>query len=66
MPFRKTTFMDSSGTGPLAEGWGEVLARRVHEEAGADLDLDADDMEQIAKSAACAVAKTGRKGDNLI
>ena len=57
MPFRKTTFMDSSGTGPLAEGWGKVVARRVHEEAGADLDLDADDMEQIAKSAACAVAK---------
>ena len=57
MPFRKTTFMDSSRTGPLAEGWGKVVARRVHEEAGADLDLDADDMEQIAKSAACAVAK---------
>ena len=25
--------------------------------SGADLDLDADDMEQIAKTAACAVAK---------
>ena len=24
MPFRKTTFMDSSRTGPLAEGWGKV------------------------------------------
>jgi len=54
--------MDSSGTGPLAEGWGKVVARRVHEEAGADLDLDADDMEQIAKNAACAVAKGTLEG----
>jgi hypothetical protein len=57
MPFRKSTVMDSSGTGPMAEGWGKIVARRVHEEVGADLDLDADDMEQIAKFAACAVAK---------
>lgn len=57
MPFRKAALMDSSGTSSLAEGWGKVVARRVHEEVGADLDLDADDMEQIAKTAACAVAK---------
>jgi hypothetical protein len=57
MPFRKEALMDSSGTGSMAEGWGKVVARRVHEEVGADLDLDADHMEQIAKSVACAVAK---------
>lgn len=57
MPFRKEALMDSSGAGSMAEGWGKVVARRVHAAVGAELDLDADDMEQIAKSAACAVAK---------
>jgi hypothetical protein len=57
MPFRKSTSMDWSEAGTMAEGWGKIVARRVHEEVGADLDLDADDMEQVAKSAACAVAK---------
>jgi hypothetical protein len=58
MPFRKAALMDSSGTGALAERWGKVVARRVHEKAGADLDLDADDMEQFAKTVACTVAKS--------
>jgi len=49
--------MDSTGIGRVAEGWGKVVARRVQEEVGPDLDLDADDIEQIAKGAACAVAK---------
>jgi hypothetical protein len=44
MPFRKAALMDSSGAGALAEGWGKVVARRVHEEAGADFDLNADDI----------------------
>lgn len=57
MPFRKSPLRDSTGIGRVAEGWGKVVARRVQEEVGPDLDLDADDIEQIAKGAACAVAK---------
>jgi hypothetical protein len=57
MPFRKSPLMDSTGIGQVADGWGKVVARRVQEEVGPDLDLDADDIEQIAKDAACAVAK---------
>jgi hypothetical protein len=50
--------MDSAGIGRVAEGWGKVVARRVEEEVGPDLDLDADDIEQIAKTAALAVVKS--------
>jgi hypothetical protein len=57
MPFRKSPLMDSTGVGGMAEGWGKIVARRVHEQVGPDLDLDADDIEQVAMSAACAVAK---------
>ena len=57
MPFRKSSLMDSGGVGRVAEGWGKVVARRVEEQVGPDLELDADDIEQIAKNAACAVAK---------
>ncbi len=57
MPFRKSPLMDSTGIGRVAEGWGKVVARRVHEEVGPDLDLDADEIEQVAKDAACTVAK---------
>ncbi len=57
MPFRKSSLMDSTGVGEMAEGWGKIVARRVEEHVGPDLDLDADDIEQIAMRAACAVAK---------
>lgn len=57
MPFRKSSLMDSTGIERVAEGWGKVVARRVEEQVGPDLDLDADDIEQFAKGAACAVAK---------
>ncbi len=57
MPFRKSSSMDSTGIARVAEGWGKVVARRVHEEVGPELDLDVDDIEQFAKDAACAVAK---------
>lgn len=57
MAFRKSPLMDSTGIGRVAQGWGKVVARRVQEEVGPDLDLDADDIEQIARDAACAVAK---------
>jgi len=57
MPFRKSSLMDSGGVGRVAEGWGKVVARRVEEQVGPNLELDADDIEQIAKNAACAVAK---------
>jgi hypothetical protein len=49
--------MDRSGVEQMAQGWGKIVARRIHEEVGPDLDLDADDIEQIAVSAARAVAK---------
>jgi hypothetical protein len=57
MPFRKATLMDATGIAPMAQGWGKVVARRVQEQIGPDLDLDADDIEQIARGAACAVAQ---------
>jgi hypothetical protein len=57
MPFRKSTSMDSVGIARVAQGWGKVVARRVEEEVGPDLELDADEIEQLAKGAACAVAK---------
>ena len=52
MPFRKSPSMDRAGVERLAEGWGKVVARRVHEEVGPELDLDADDIEQMAVTAA--------------
>ena len=57
MPFRKSPSMDRTGVERMAEGWGKVVARRVHEEVGPDLDLDADDIEQMAATAARAVAR---------
>ena len=57
MPFRKSPPMDRTGIDSMAEGWGKVVARRVHEEVGPDLDLDADDIEQMAITAARAVAR---------
>ena len=57
MPFRKSSSMDHAGVERLAEGWGKVVARRVHDELGPELDLDADDIEQVASAAARAVAR---------
>jgi len=57
MPFRKSPSMDRAGVERLAEGWGKVVARRVHDEVGPELDLDADDIEQMAVTAARAVAR---------
>ena len=57
MPFRKSSSMDRDGVERLAEGWGKVVARRVHDEVGPELDLDADDIEQMAVVAARAVAR---------
>jgi hypothetical protein len=57
MPFRKSSSMDSTGIERVAQAWGKVVARRVEEQVGPQLDLDADDIEQCARGAACAVAK---------
>jgi hypothetical protein len=57
MPFRKSPLMDSTGIQRVAEGWGKVVARRVEEQFGPGLDLDADDIEQFAKDAACTLAR---------
>jgi hypothetical protein len=57
MPFRKSSSIDSSGIAQVAQGWGKVVARRVEEEVGPDLDLDADQIERFARDAACVVAK---------
>ena len=48
MPFRKSSLMDSTGIPGMAQQWGKIVARRVHEQVGPDLDLDADDIEQVA------------------
>ncbi|WP_165236057.1 hypothetical protein [Aquisphaera insulae] len=57
MPFRKSSSMGTAEIEKLAESWGKVVARRVHEEVGPDLDLDADDIEQMGIAAACVVAR---------
>jgi len=57
MLFRKSSLVSSTGVGGMAKGVGKIVARRVHEQVGPDLDLDADDIEQIALNAAYAVAK---------
>jgi hypothetical protein len=57
MPLRKSPSMDRAGVERLAEGWGKVVARRVHDEVGPELDLDADAIEQMAVTAARAVAR---------
>jgi hypothetical protein len=57
MPFRKSPSMDRDGIERLAGSWGKVVARRVHDEVGPELDLDADDIEQVAVVAARAVAR---------
>src|SRR4051795_4435795 len=57
MPFRKSPSMDSTGIARVARGWGKVVARRVEEQVGPDLDLDADEIERFAKGAACAMAR---------
>ena len=57
MPFRKSSSMDRTGVERMAQGWGKIVARRVHEEVGPELDLDADDIEQMAAVAARAVAR---------
>jgi hypothetical protein len=57
MPFHKSPSMDRSGVEQMAHGWGEIVARRIYEKLGPELDLDADGIEQIAASAARAVAK---------
>ena len=58
MPFRKSPSMDRAGVERLAEGWGKVVAHRVHEEVGPELDLDADDIERMAVTAARTVARS--------
>ena len=57
MPFRKSPSMDSPGIARVAQGWGKVVARRVEEQVGPDLDLDADQIERFAKGAASAMAR---------
>ena len=57
MPFRKSSSMDYSEITRVAHGWGKVVARRVEEEVGPELDLDADDIERFARDAACAMAR---------
>jgi hypothetical protein len=57
MPFRKSPSMDRAGVERIAQGWGKIVARRVHEDVGPDLDLDADQIEQVAVTAARAVAR---------
>ena len=57
MPFRKPPSMDRTGVERMAEGWGRIVARRVHEDVGPGLDLDADDIEPMAAVAARAVAR---------
>jgi len=42
MPFHKSPSMDRSGVEQIAEGWGKIVAWRVHADVRPDLDLDLD------------------------
>jgi hypothetical protein len=64
-PFGKSPSMDRDGVERIAAGWGKVVARRVHDEVGPELDLDAHDIEQMAVTAARAVAR-GTIADYLV
>ena len=57
MPLPKSPSRDRSGVEKLAAGWGKIVARRLPEDRGPDLDLDADDIEHLAATAARAVAR---------
>lgn len=57
MPFSQSVSMERTGVESMAQGWGKIVARRIHDDVGADLDLDADDIEQVAATAARAVAR---------
>ena len=57
MPFHKAKLIGSTGVERMALQWGKIVARRVEEAVGSELDLDADDIEQIAATAACVMAK---------
>lgn len=37
MPFRKLPSMDRTGVDWMAQGWGKIVARRVHEQVGPEL-----------------------------
>jgi hypothetical protein len=56
MLFRKSSSMDRTGVQCLAEKWGRIVARHVYQYLDAELDLDAENMEQMAATAARAVA----------
>jgi hypothetical protein len=49
--------MDLTGIGRVADRWAKGVARRVEEQVGPDLDLDADQIERFTSDAAGAVAK---------
>jgi hypothetical protein len=41
----------------LAKQWGKIVARRVYGEGGPDLDVDFDQMEQIAAAASAGLVE---------
>ena len=58
MPFHKSTRIDHAELDRVAQGWGKVVARRVHEQVGPELELDADDIETLANEAARVVCSS--------
>jgi hypothetical protein len=52
MGSRKLTPEDLERIAELAKGWGKVVVRRAFGEAGPGLDVDLDQMEQVAVAAA--------------
>ena len=57
MATRKPTPEDLDAIKALAKEWGKIVGRRVYGEAGPGLDVDFDQMEQIAAAAAAGLTE---------
>lgn len=57
MARRKLTPEQLAGVKELAKQWGKIVARRAYGEGGPDLDVDFDQMEQIAAAASAGLVE---------
>jgi hypothetical protein len=57
MATRKPTPEQLDAIKALAREWGKIVGRRAYGEAGPGLDVDLDEMEQIAAAAAAGLAE---------
>jgi hypothetical protein len=57
MPTRKPSPEQLAAVKELAKQWGKIVARNAYGDSGPDLDVDFDEMEQIAAAAAAGLAE---------